>query len=49
MQYARMLTDMGYAIYATKGTCEMLKQHGIESATMVYKPFVKRLSYIRLI
>jgi len=43
MQYARMLVDMGYTLYATKTTCEMLKQQGgFDSIIMVYKPFVKR-------
>jgi len=43
IQYARMLADMGYQIYATKNTHELLKaQGGLESCIMVYKPHVKR-------
>jgi len=43
LQYAWMLVNMGYQIYATKNTAEMLKmQAGMESCILVYKPFVKR-------
>jgi len=43
VQYARMLVDMGYQLYATKNTHELLKvQGGFESCIMVYKPHVKR-------
>jgi hypothetical protein len=43
IQYAKLLHDMGFQLYATKGTYEVL--HGVESLSntlMVYKPLVKR-------
>jgi hypothetical protein len=39
---ARLLVDMGYQLYATKNTHELLKQQGFDTAIMVYKPLVKR-------
>jgi len=43
VQYARMLADIGYQLYATKNTHEFLKaQGGMDSCIMVYKPHVKR-------
>jgi len=42
-QYAVMLRDMGYQLFATKGTFEALKQvQGLENCTLLYKPLVKR-------
>eukprot|EP00403_Amphidinium_massartii_P021454 CAMPEP_0178389814 /NCGR_PEP_ID=MMETSP0689_2-20121128/10321_1 /TAXON_ID=160604 /ORGANISM="Amphidinium massartii, Strain CS-259" /LENGTH=1613 /DNA_ID=CAMNT_0020010297 /DNA_START=22 /DNA_END=4863 /DNA_ORIENTATION=- len=45
-QYARMLMVMGFQLYATKGTYEVLKSSVGESASgslqMVYKPLVQR-------
>merc|ERR1719335_1813562 len=43
MQYARLLHDMGFQLYATKGTFEVLKQEdGLSNTIFVYKPLVKR-------
>merc|ERR1719275_213799 len=43
VQYARLLVDMGFQIYATKNTYEVLVNHGnIDSAISVFKPLVKR-------
>merc|ERR1712060_445633 len=43
VQYARMLVDMGYQLYATRTTAEILKAHdGFGSLVQVHKPFVKR-------
>jgi len=42
VQYAQMLADMGYTLYATKNTAETLKAQGVDSCTTVYKPFVRR-------
>jgi len=42
VQYAKMLIDMGYQLFATKSTAEFLKAHGSLDLTVVYKPFVKR-------
>merc|ERR1712217_885111 len=43
LQYAQMFNDMGFQLYATKHTQEVLvNQGGIQSCTMVYKPQVKR-------
>jgi len=39
---APMLVDMGFQLYATKNTHAFLRQAGIESAILVYKPRVKR-------
>jgi len=40
-QYARMLVDMGFTVYGTKNTAELLKAQDI-ACTPVYKPFVRR-------
>merc|ERR1711972_1304539 len=43
VQCARMLVEMGYQLYATKTTAEVLKAHGdFSSLVQVHKPFVKR-------
>jgi len=43
VQYAQMIVDMGFQVYATKNTAELLQsQGGLTSVTVVYKPFVKR-------
>mmetsp|Transcript_5187 Transcript_5187/g.12017 ORF Transcript_5187/g.12017 Transcript_5187/m.12017 type:complete len:1582 (-) Transcript_5187:297-5042(-) len=42
LQYARILADMGFQLYATKGTAEVLRQGGIPSCAPVFKPLVKR-------
>merc|ERR1711972_305974 len=43
VQYAHMLSEMGYQLYATKTTGEFLKTHGnLSSLIVVHKPFVKR-------
>merc|ERR1711971_1363283 len=43
VNYARLFIDMGFQLYATKGTYELLKGHdGFQSVVMVYKPLVKR-------
>merc|ERR1712207_44780 len=40
---AQLLSSMGFQLYASKNTHEVLKeQGGIESCTSVYKPLVKR-------
>jgi len=40
---ARLLVDMGYQLYATKNTHDMLKTYdGFDSIVFVYKPLVKR-------
>jgi hypothetical protein len=39
---APMLVDMGFQLYATKNTHTFLRQAGVESAILVYKPRVKR-------
>merc|ERR1740138_78981 len=39
---AKMLTEMGFQLYATKNTHEALKQAGFEGVIMVYKPAVRR-------
>merc|ERR1712048_1008429 len=41
VEYAQMLVDMGFSLYATKNTHEHLKQGGVD-ATLVFKPLVKR-------
>merc|ERR1719436_2167135 len=42
-QYAGLLSEMGYQLYATKTTAEFLKTHGgVTSLIQVHKPFVKR-------
>jgi len=43
VQYAKMLQDMGYQLFATKGTYEIFKQEPeLSSTILVYKPLVKR-------
>jgi methylglyoxal synthase len=43
LQYARMFVDMGFQLYATKNTHEVLRNEaGLESAVLVYKPLTKR-------
>merc|ERR1719203_2187706 len=43
LQYARMLVDMGYQLYATKNTHEALvADGGLKTCILVYKPAVKR-------
>merc|ERR1712203_536312 len=43
VQYARMLVEMGFQLYATKATAEFLRTHGdFGSLIQVHKPFVKR-------
>jgi len=43
VQYAQMLAEMGYQLYATKTTAEFLRTHGgLASLIPVHKPFVKR-------
>merc|ERR1719159_1412461 len=39
---AKMLQEMGFQLYATKGTYEVLTSHDIRGVTFVYKPHVKR-------
>merc|ERR1719183_3329327 len=43
LPFARTLHDMGYQLFATKGTYEVLKQEdGLSNTIFVYKPLVKR-------
>jgi methylglyoxal synthase len=43
LQYAKILHEMGFQLYATKNTHEILKSQGeLESVILVYKPLVKR-------
>merc|ERR1719240_2179475 len=43
LQYAQMLRDIGFQLFATKGTYETLKQlEGVCDSVFVYKPLVKR-------
>jgi len=44
LQYAKTLCDMGFQLYATKGTCEFLKMQGgaFANTVLLYKPSVKR-------
>jgi methylglyoxal synthase len=42
MQYAKMIADMGFQIYATKKTQELLKEQGNIDSTLLYKPLMKR-------
>jgi len=43
LQYARMLHDIGFQLFATKSTCEILKQEqALKDCIMVYKASVKR-------
>merc|ERR1740117_1284354 len=39
---ATLLVEMGFQLYATKNTHELLKQQGFDTCIMVYKPLVKR-------
>merc|ERR1712061_627855 len=42
-QYAQLFVDMGFQLYATKNTSEVLINHGgMESVISVFKPLVKR-------
>jgi len=44
----RILVQMGFQIYATKGTLEFLRGHdGMEMCTLVYTPLVKREPNVR--
>jgi carbamoylphosphate synthase large subunit len=43
LQYAKTLVDMGFQIFATKGTFEALKnEQGFGDCILLYKPLVKR-------
>jgi len=42
VQYASMLIDMGYQLFATKSTAEVLRSHGGLEVVVVHKPLVKR-------
>merc|ERR1719277_2832682 len=42
LQYAKLLVNMGYQLYATKNTHNLLSQGGIKNCIMVYKPTVRR-------
>merc|ERR1712217_197857 len=43
VQYAQLFVDMGFQLYATKNTSEVLISHGgMESVISVFKPLVKR-------
>merc|ERR1719436_492341 len=43
VQYAQLFVDMGFQLYATKNTYEVLVNHeGLESVISVFKPLVKR-------
>jgi len=43
IQHARLLADMGFQLYATKNTHDVLVSHGnIKNCIMVYKPTVRR-------
>merc|ERR1712113_112807 len=43
LQYARLLVDMGFQLYATKNSYEVLvSQGGVKNCIMVYKPTVRR-------
>merc|ERR1712060_450532 len=43
LQHARLLVDMGFQLYATKNTHDVLvSQGGISNCIMVYKPTVRR-------
>jgi len=43
MSCARLLVDMGFQLYATKNTHDMLKTYeGFDAVVFVYKPLVKR-------
>merc|ERR1712061_469282 len=43
LQYAQLLVDMGFQLYATKNTHDVLLSHGnIKNCIMVYKPTVRR-------
>merc|ERR1719313_1169235 len=42
LQYARMLHDMGFQLFATKGTFEVMKgEEALVNTVQVYKPLVK--------
>jgi carbamoyl-phosphate synthase small subunit len=43
VHFAHMFLEMGFQLYATKGTCEALKAAGgMDTVIMLYKPSVKR-------
>jgi len=43
LPYLRILTDLGYQLYVTKGTGEFIKEQGnLDSVITLYKPHVKR-------
>ncbi|CAK0863984.1 unnamed protein product [Prorocentrum cordatum] len=42
LQVAHLFVAMGFQLYATKGTHEVLKNSGIESCIFTFKAFVKR-------
>jgi carbamoyl-phosphate synthase small subunit len=43
VSFARLFVDMGFQLYATKGTYDVLKSEaGLENTLMLYKPSVKR-------
>jgi len=42
LPYAQLLIDMGFQLFATKNTCEVMKTQGGIDCTLVYKPLVKR-------
>lgn len=42
LQSAKVLTAMGFQLYATKNTHELLRQQGFDTVIMVFKPLVKR-------
>jgi len=42
LQQAKLLVEMGFQLFATKNTHEVLAKNDVGSCTMVYKPAVKR-------
>jgi len=47
VQYAAMYIEMGFNLFATKNTAEVMSQGGIENVTVLYKHHVKREPNIR--
>jgi len=47
VQYARLLLDMGFQLYATKNTHSVLVDGGLTNTIMVYKPSVRREPNVR--
>jgi len=39
---AKMLIELGYTLFGSKGTVEVLKERGVTNIAMLFKPFVKR-------